>query len=449
MTYIKSKKIQIYGIIGTKGSGKDSFAKLVKEYNNNFEFVRFADDLKFMTHKIFDFPLEYMESQEEKAKKFNIPVDMDKYLPSMIQYTGLPLQNKKILAYSLREILQYFGSEYVRDVCDTYWVDRVIDKIKRLKNKVLVTDCRFLNEANALKKVGGLIIRIDRLDKEENNDLHISEQELMKIEPDIILGTLTNKFSLQKRVAYLIAWNKDQYISKFDYSKVRVALDKYSNGGSLEEFAIELGVHNHDTKVFYALMDYYNIKPRTKGFESHKFENGIEVKKCGRCTKFLSLDNFGLSSRSWDMLYNYCKNCRTNYSGLNKTNTLEKIYKNTKKNAGYRNIIFDLSIDDINELQRIQNNKCFYSGVEMSTEVNLLNKITIDRVNSKIGYIKSNIVLCSYIVNMMKNKLSIDEFIKWINLIVDNGFKWNNLKTDELSVDHCVKILTERISLNG
>lgn len=197
--------IQIYGITGKKGTGKDSLAKLVKEYDADFQIIRFADDLKWMSHKIFNFPLEFMESQEEKARKLETPIQMDDYLSEMIRYTGLSLRERAITAYSLREILQYFGSEYVRETKDSYWIDQVLQKIADLGNKILVTDVRFPNESVALRSIGGKIIRINRVDLPENKDSHQSELLMDSIAPDIILNTTTGSFDEQRNLAQKIA----------------------------------------------------------------------------------------------------------------------------------------------------------------------------------------------------------------------------------------------------
>jgi hypothetical protein len=432
MTYNKTPKIQIYGITGKKGSGKDSFAKLVQEHKPKFIILRFADDLKWMTHKIFGFPMEFMESQEEKARKLDTPIQMDSYLPLMVQYTGLPLQNHNLVSNSLREILQQFGTDYVRSVCDNYWVDRVVTRInrgnKRIKNKVLIPDCRFQNEVDAIRKLGGKVIKIVRIDLPKNTDFHVSEQNIDLIKADLTLGTLSGKFNLQKQVAFYIAINKDQCMGKFDYPKVKSALDCYTKGGTLVECNIKLGINNENSKTFYSLMEYYGIKPRVLMFKSHRFENGVEVKKCGKCKSFLPLNDFGRSFRAWDLLLDYCVNCKADYSALNKVNTLYKIWKSTKRSSKQRGIEFDLSLEDVEKQYEQQNKKCFYSGVEMTEESGFPNKVTIDRINSDLGYIKSNIVLCGYIANMMKNKMSIEHFANWVKLLYDNYGNWAELK---------------------
>jgi len=212
-----TNKNQIYGITGAKGSGKDSFAKLVQEYNPAFTIIRFADDLKWMTHRIFDFPLADMEDQEAKARKFEKPLSMDAYVPAMALFTGLEVQPRNMVAHNLREILQFFGSEYVRLVCGSYWVDRVVTKIEQLGSKVLITDVRFENEAEAIRALGGNIIRIARVDLPPSGDGHISEKEMESIKPDLTLNTLTGKFDIQKKAANLVASNKINLIDMGDF----------------------------------------------------------------------------------------------------------------------------------------------------------------------------------------------------------------------------------------
>jgi hypothetical protein len=95
-----------------------------------------------------------------------------------------------------------------------------------------------------------------------------------------------------------------------------------------------------------------------------------------------------------------------------------------KHRAMRKNIAFDIDEAFITELLNKQKGKCFYSGVMLDltsigsndNQMNL-NTLSIDRFNSNIGYIKSNIVLVTAIVNTMKNDLSHDNFINTIDLV--------------------------------
>jgi len=42
---------------------------------------------------------------------------------------------------------------------------------------------------------------------------------------------------------------------------------------------------------------------------AHKFEGGVELKFCRRCASWHPLENFYVSSKTWDKLYWYCSTC--------------------------------------------------------------------------------------------------------------------------------------------
>ena len=144
---------------------------------------------------------------------------------------------------------------------------------------------------------------------------------------------------------------------------------------------------------------------------------------------------------------NKCKKCRSVKNLItyhNKTEEEKKTYIYKQKEWISNNVIkvrvlaakhrairkkIDFEIDEkfINELLISQDYKCKYSGLKLDIEtigsdennVNP-NTLSIDRIDSKLGYIKINIVLVAAIVNSMKNDLSEDDFIKVVNLICKN-----------------------------
>lgn len=145
---------------------------------------------------------------------------------------------------------------------------------------------------------------------------------------------------------------------------------------------------------------------------------------------------------------NKCKKCilkKENLKYKNKSDEEKNYYKLKQKNWASKNLIkirvlaakhralrkkidFDIDTIFIEELLIKQNYKCKYSGVILDINsigcknynINI-NTLSIDRINSNIGYIKSNIVLTSAIVNNMKNDLSDEDFIKIITLIYNNN----------------------------
>ena len=131
-------------------------------------------------------------------------------------------------------------------------------------------------------------------------------------------------------------------------------------------------------------------------------ENGnIISKKCFRCQKWLTLDNFWKSSSQKD---GYCGECKT-CSYENKENR----YNIYKKNAKKRNIDFQLTKE---EFYNITSQPCHYCG-------NLQSYNGIDRIDSNGSYIIANCVPCCEICNKMKLNYSVDFWIQHMQQILN------------------------------
>jgi hypothetical protein len=82
---------------------------------------------------------------------------------------------------------------------------------------------------------------------------------------------------------------------------------------------------------------------------------------------------------------------------------------NLQQSAISRNIEFDLSFETVKSL--LLRTHCFYTGIKFEDDGKL--SFSVDRVDSKKGYIEGNVVACSIDINSKKSNLTIDE----INLI--------------------------------
>jgi len=83
-------------------------------------------------------------------------------------------------AVTVRRILQWWGTEYRRDQDPDYWTKAWGRKIEQfdLENiHVLIDDVRFMNELDAIKQHGGLIVKIERPGFDGANN-HASETAL-------------------------------------------------------------------------------------------------------------------------------------------------------------------------------------------------------------------------------------------------------------------------------
>jgi hypothetical protein len=62
-----------------------------------------------------------------------------------------------------RWVLQYWGTEVVRkSFHDDTWIASLENKLRNSQDHVVVSDCRFPNEIAAIKRAGGIVVRVHR-----------------------------------------------------------------------------------------------------------------------------------------------------------------------------------------------------------------------------------------------------------------------------------------------
>lgn len=163
----------IIGLVGKRTAGKDTVgAYLVKEYS--FERKAFADPLKRSVAALFDIP--FSEIDRLKSDEYGTVVS--------IAHT----HEDEIKIYSFVEFLQRYGTESHRGVFgNSFWIDQTLPMGGFYTGrKIVITDCRFKNEAERIQTLGGIIIRINRPGLDDK-DRHSSETEQDEIKPDWII----------------------------------------------------------------------------------------------------------------------------------------------------------------------------------------------------------------------------------------------------------------------
>ena len=122
-------------------------------------------------------------------------------------------------------------------------------------------------------------------------------------------------------------------------------------------------------------------------------------------------------TKSCGCLMNEVKESRKLPTGESAFNTVVASYK---RNAKERGLIFELSNEKVRELTK---QKCAYCGTEPKTTTNTKRSTGnytyngIDRVDTKIGYVESNVVTCCEVCNRMKWILTEEEFYNQIKKI--------------------------------
>ena len=175
----------LIAITGHKFSGKSTVARLLHNATG-YEVVSFADKLKDITCVLSGCTREQLEDYDFKENEL-VPDYLRPYC----------LNAKKP---TFRAFLQHFGSEVMRGVNDNIWTDCTL--LNCGKNAI-ISDCRFPNEAKAVKARGGIVIKVVRPDVEVS-DSHQSETRIDEIVPDIIIENNSDLKALQGNVSALV-----------------------------------------------------------------------------------------------------------------------------------------------------------------------------------------------------------------------------------------------------
>ncbi len=82
----------------------------------------------------------------------------------------------RVAAISVRWYLQLYGTEAHREIFgDNFWVEQ-LDLTHAPDEIICITDCRFPNEADAIRAAGGFVLQvIGPPEVEDNTDMHASE----------------------------------------------------------------------------------------------------------------------------------------------------------------------------------------------------------------------------------------------------------------------------------
>lgn len=175
----------VVGILGKKFAGKDTLAKTIQLLSNDeITILHFADLLKQVCVEVFKIEMSHFVIPELKEKDFNQPLIIDDYLKELNERVGLEIAPKKLIAQNPRQLMQYVGTEYVRSVKDSYWVDKTLEQITDPYGRLYcIADVRMLNEAKAIQDLPkSMLIKLIRK-SDSASDGHKSEVEQEQIKP--------------------------------------------------------------------------------------------------------------------------------------------------------------------------------------------------------------------------------------------------------------------------
>jgi hypothetical protein len=141
------------------------------------------------------------------------------------------------------------------------------------------------------------------------------------------------------------------------------------------------------------------------------------VKTCFKCKETKPLDLFFKHAQTPDGRHSWCKTCCSegNRRSRKKINsTIEgraKVFLlNAKKSALKRNQVFSLTIENIVNCWNEQFGICAYSGRKMMLDAGHLETVSIERIDSSVGYTPENTILVCQAINRMKSDFVFGDF---------------------------------------
>jgi len=180
----------IIGLLGKKGSGKDTIADhITKHYS--YKKTSFAKPIKNVCKYLFGFNEQQVNG-----------IDKEKIDPNW--------------GVAPRTVLQYFGTDVFRNdinkimpIGDEFWINRFRNKYYKNKINYVIADVRFQNEVDAIHKMDGIIIKVERAVTNHCIDLHESEKNIDFIDNyDYIIENNETVLDLYKKIDEIILNSK-------------------------------------------------------------------------------------------------------------------------------------------------------------------------------------------------------------------------------------------------
>lgn len=174
-------------LVGNAGSGKDTVSDIISsQYEDTFS-VAFADELKRMCSEMIN----------NIARSYEIPnIWFSTYATKLYSQD----ESKDLL----RPLWQWFGTDLVRNKFPNYWINRLAVRINSnsYAQNIVITDCRFENEAEWARENGFFIAKLTG--RFRNAPDHDSERHVQHIRADLEYTNVGTVDDLRKWVTEVL-----------------------------------------------------------------------------------------------------------------------------------------------------------------------------------------------------------------------------------------------------
>ena len=189
---------QIIALTGYSGSGKDTAASYLIEHYG-FQKMSFAATLKDAIAAVFGWPRDMLEGLTNESREWRDKKDVW-------------WSNKLDMYVTPRKILQLWGTEVCRQhFHEDIWIMSLERQLSQLSEtaKIVITDCRFENEAAMIRSIGGKMIHVRRWITASgtvtNSSEHKSESGIEVDDADMIISNNGTLQELYENVSNILS----------------------------------------------------------------------------------------------------------------------------------------------------------------------------------------------------------------------------------------------------
>lgn len=198
----------IVGVAGFIGSGKDTIADYLITFKG-FRRMSYAEPLKDAISAIFGWDRDLLEGTTKYSREWRDTID---------PWWAERLNIKHLTP---RWVLQQWGTEVGRRAFhDDIWIASIENRLRTIKDNIVISDCRFPNELKSIKRAGGITVRVTRGPNPDWYDAAV----------DINKGYYTENYKAARKIL------EDNNVHASEYSSVGLDYDFYiQNDGTIDE----------------------------------------------------------------------------------------------------------------------------------------------------------------------------------------------------------------------
>lgn len=200
--------MKLIALMGKSGCGKNALADLLLAHDPRGRQLAFADKLKQLCMDLYGLSHADCYTEAGKARTLNFPCYKCPLCGALDTMTMAPTEVRCKACdaggtpdaftshWTVRMVLQYVGTEGTRRIDDLVWVKQALREAATTPEVpyVVITDCRFRSEADAIWAAGGEVWRIRRPTTDRQGTGikgHPSETEMDTI-PDTLFQQVIN-----------------------------------------------------------------------------------------------------------------------------------------------------------------------------------------------------------------------------------------------------------------